>query len=318
MGRGRKTIGGILAAAAAAITARATVARSPEPPPPPPGRPDRYGWRHADIFHTTRGNGAPALLLHDLYTGASGLEMAPLGDRLEEHFTVYTVDLPGFGRSGRPSMRYGPDFFFDAIVEFVRHVVDRPTLVVGCGLSAAYAIEAAVRLGNLVSGVVMLAPPEAEGPELLEAPTWRPLVYQGLRSPFGAAYHWWHASPAWRKASLRGALRVEPSDLEARAEQLSRSARQPGGRWALWSLWSGDLAWDARPALARLGAPTLVLWGSEARANPLAPEHYHAVRPDITQQVVPGTARWPHVDTPDTVAAEIQRWWAAEGPGSIP
>ncbi|MEJ2152018.1 MAG: hypothetical protein P8Y29_03470, partial [Gemmatimonadota bacterium] len=137
-------------------------------------------------------------------------------------------------------------------------------------------------------------------------------------SPLGAAYHWWHASPAWRKASLRSSLTVEPSDLETRADHLSRSARQPGGRWALWSLWSGDLAWDARPALARLGAPTLVLWGSEARANPLAPEHYHAVRPDITQQVVAGTTRWPHVDAPETVAVEITRWWATEGPGATP
>jgi pimeloyl-ACP methyl ester carboxylesterase len=37
------------------------------------------------------------------------------------------------------------------------------------------------------------------------------------------------------------------------------------------------------------------------------------VRPDLPQEVIPGTARWPHVDDPDRVAAAILEWWAREG-----
>ena len=75
----------------------------------------------------------------------------------------------------------------------------------------------------------------------------------------------------------------------------------------------GDLAWDPRPALSRFGAPTLVIWGAEARDNAAAPEAYAAVRPDLPQHVIPGTGRWPHVDAPDEVGERILEWWSVEG-----
>jgi pimeloyl-ACP methyl ester carboxylesterase len=309
VGFARRIAGGALVAGAAAVAAtRLLRARPPVLPAPPPGMPRRWPWRHADLFGTARGAGPPALLLHDLYTGAGGHEMAELGDRLEGMFTVHTLDLPGFGRSGKPRLRYGPDLFIDAIVEFVRHVIDAPTVLVGSGLSAAYAVEAGARLGNLAAGVVLLGPPEPGGTEMLPSPTARPVLYQVLRSPFGELYHHIHAITPWRRQALRSFLAAPPADLDERAEDLHRYASQPGAEWALWSLWSGDLGWDPRPALARLGAPALVLWGAETRANPAAPETYRAVRPDLDQRVLPGTARWPHLDDPDAVAEAILGW----------
>ena len=65
--------------------------------------------------------------------------------------------------------------------------------------------------------------------------------------------------------------------------------------------------------LARLGAPTLVLWGAETRGDPAAPEAYRAVRPDLDQEVVPGTARWPHVDAPAETARALLGWWSRQG-----
>jgi pimeloyl-ACP methyl ester carboxylesterase len=147
------------------------------------------------LFFTRAGAGAPALLLHDLYAGASAAEMAPLAGRLSGELESTLLDLPGFGRSGRPRLRFGPDLFFDAIVEFVRHEVDAPTLVLASGLSAAYAVEAAARLGRLACGVVLIAPPEPTGLASMEAPAWRPLAYQALRSPIGDAVRLWRSSP---------------------------------------------------------------------------------------------------------------------------
>jgi pimeloyl-ACP methyl ester carboxylesterase len=314
MTRPRKWIGGAVAVAAAlmAASARARLATPPELPPPGPGA-GHHPWRHADLFFLRAGSGPPALLIHDLYAGASGDEMAPLAERLSAELETVRLDLPGFGRSGHPRLRYGPDLFFDAIVELVRHGIDAPVLLIGSGLAAAYATEAAIRLGRLVSGVVLIAPPEPQGTAVIESPSWRPLAYQLLRSPIGEAYHLWRSSGARRRQVLLRDLAVEPQNLDARAERLHRYARQPDARWPLWSLWAGDLAWDPRSSLSRLGAPALVLWGAEARANAAAPDTYHAVRPDLPQEVIPGTARWPHVDDPDRVADAILEWWAREG-----
>lgn len=247
-------------------------------------------------------------LFHDLYTGASGDELAPLAEALADDLELHVFDLPGFGRSGRPRMRYGPDLYVDAIVDVVRHAIDRPTVLVGSGLSAAYVTEAALRLGDAATGLVLLAPPEPEGPRLVEVPLGGELLYQLLRSPFGEAYHHVHALPAWRRHALSVDLAVEPADIEERAEARWRYAAQPNSWWPLWSLWSGDLVWDPRPALSRVGASSLAVWGAESRANPAAPEAYRAVRPDLDQVVVPGTGRWPHVDAPEETAERIRTW----------
>ena len=134
MGLPRKLAGAALAAGAAAIALPRLLTRRPaEEPVRATGVPRTYPWRHADIFLAVRGEGPAALLLHDLYTGASGAEMDPLAEILSEGLRVHVADLPGFGRSGRPAMRYAPDLFFDAIVELVRHAIDRPTLLLASG-----------------------------------------------------------------------------------------------------------------------------------------------------------------------------------------
>ena len=320
MGFPRKLAGAALAAGAAAIALpRLLTRRPPDLPRPAAGVPETYPWRHADLFRAVRGQGPAALLLHDLYTGASGAEMEALAELLSNRLEVHVADLPGFGRSGRPAMRYAPDLFFDAIVELVRHAVDRPTLLVASGLTGAFAAEAALRLGNTVTGLVLLGPPEPDQEGFLRPPIWGGAAYQVLRSPLGQAYHWWHASLPVQRRALELDLATSTLDLEERARSRSRSARQPGGAWPLWSLWTGDLVWDPRPALARLGAPALVLWGAETKGDPAAPEAYRAVRPDLAQEVVPGTARWPHVDAPEAAARALLQWWdrqAAPAPAS--
>ncbi len=309
MGLPRKLAGAALAAGAAAIALpRFLTRRPPDLPRPAGGVAKTYPWRHADIFRTVRGQGPAALLLHDLYTGASGAEMDALAEFLSDRLEVHVADMPGFGRSGRPAMRYAPDLFFDAIVELARHAIDRPTLIVGSGLTGAFAAEAALRLGNSVTGLVLLDPPEPDREGFLRPPIWGGAAYQILRSPLGQAYHWWHASPAVQRRTLELDLASSAVDLEERARSRSRFARQPGGAWPLWSLWTGDLVWDPRPALARLGAPALVLWGAETKGDPAAPEAYRAVRPDLEQEVVPGTARWPHVDAPEATARALLAW----------
>jgi pimeloyl-ACP methyl ester carboxylesterase len=312
MSLSRKLFGGAVLATAAIAAARARRSPPPELPPPGPGVAGSYAWRHADLFFTRAGAGPPALLLHDLYAGASGAEMAPLAERLAQRLETTLLDLPGFGRSGRPRLRFGPDLFFDAIVELVRHEIDAPTLLVGSGLSAAYAVEAAARLGRLARGVVLIAPPE---PRAVQGSAWGPIAYQALRSPLGDAVRLWRSSASGRRRLLERSLAVSPPEIAERAEGLRRFALQPDSGWALSSLWSGDLAWDPRPCLARLGAPALALWGAEARVDAAAPEAYAAVRSDMPQHVVPGTARWPHLDAPAEVADRILAWWALQENG---
>jgi pimeloyl-ACP methyl ester carboxylesterase len=299
--------GALVAGATAAAVTRLLRARPPVLPPPPPGEPRRWAWRHADLFVTVRGAGPPILLLHDVYTGAGGHEMVALGDRLAAHHTVHTLDLPGFGRSGKPRMRYSPGFFTDAIVEYVRHGIDAPAVLTGSGLTAAYVVDAAARLGDLAAGIILLGPFEG-AVEPFESPVLNRVAYQLLRTPFGELYHHVHAIAPWRRRALRAWMAAPGADLDGRADALHRYASQPGAEWPLWSLWCGELTEDPRARLAEIEAPVLAVWGAETHDDPSAPEAYRAARPDITQRVIPGTSRWPHVDDPDATAEAILSW----------
>ncbi len=301
----RLTGAALVAGAAGAALTRILRTRPPVLPPPPPGDPRRFAWRHADLFAVVRGQGPPALLLHDLYTGAGSHEMTDLGERLAGDFSVHALDLPGFGRSGKPRMRYRPELLADAIVEYVRHAIGAPTLLVASGLAGSAAALAAARLGPEAAGLVLSGPPEPGA-----GPAPNGALYQLLRSPAGELYHHLHATAPWRRQALGSLLAAPPADLDERADRLHRYASQPGAEWALWSLWSGDLSEDPRPVLAGLDAPVLLLWGAETRGDPAAPEAYRAARADLDQRVLPGTARWPHLDDPDGVAEAIRAWRA--------
>ena len=49
------------------------------------------------------GYGRPVVLLHSLHPGASRREWRPQIEKLAKDFRVYTVDLPGFGQSDKPT-----------------------------------------------------------------------------------------------------------------------------------------------------------------------------------------------------------------------
>src|SRR4051794_26150635 len=105
-----------------------------------------YTWRRRhQVHYRRRGLGDPLLLVHNIYAGASGEEFAHKGDGLARHFTVYAVDLLGFGDSAAPWMKYTAGLYVDLLRDFARDVIGSPAHVLAAGLSCAYVTEAAVR-----------------------------------------------------------------------------------------------------------------------------------------------------------------------------
>lgn len=172
---------GVAATTATTVLGRALRSRSSGPADSAPGAPGRFEWRHASLFFTHRGAGAPLLLLHDLSRGASGVEMATLGARLSDRFTVYTLDLPGHGRSDDPAMKHDTEFFADAVVEFVRHEIGAPALVVASGQTARSACRAAATTRDAIDRLVLISPPDTVPPDLRRLAT-APLILWSSRT----------------------------------------------------------------------------------------------------------------------------------------
>jgi 2-hydroxy-6-oxonona-2,4-dienedioate hydrolase len=74
---------------------------------------------HARVSVDPVPDGFPALVLvHGL--GVSGRYMVPTAERLAPHFRVYAPDLPGFGRSGKPSRVLNLTELADALAGWMR------------------------------------------------------------------------------------------------------------------------------------------------------------------------------------------------------
>ena len=100
------------------------------------------------------GKGAPILLLH---TFRNRLEYSDkLGKLLEDKFTVYSIDLPGFGDSPiNTSTNYNLDFFTKSIVNFIKKLRMKNLTIAGESIGATLAASVSVELPKVVKKILM-------------------------------------------------------------------------------------------------------------------------------------------------------------------
>ena len=72
------------------------------------------------------GYGRPVVLLHSLHPGASRREWRPQIEKLAKDFRVYTVDLPGFGQSDKPTKPWTAYQYAKALHSFLSDVIGKP------------------------------------------------------------------------------------------------------------------------------------------------------------------------------------------------
>jgi len=100
------------------------------------------------------GNGPPILLLH---TFRNRLEYSDkLGELLKDKFTVYSIDLPGFGDSPIDSKtNYNLDFFTKSVVSFVKKSRIKNLTIAGESIGATLAASVSVRIPKTVKKIFM-------------------------------------------------------------------------------------------------------------------------------------------------------------------
>ena len=95
-----------------------------------------YRWRLGNIYYTKTGTGKPLLLVHDLTHASSSCEWDSLIPFLKEHYTVYTIDLLGCGRSEKPNLTYTNFLYVQLLNDFVKSEIGRRTNILATGASA--------------------------------------------------------------------------------------------------------------------------------------------------------------------------------------
>ena len=272
-----------------------------------------FKWHHGQVHYLKKGMGDPLVLLHNVYPGASQEEYFRNLDDLSRHYTVYAVDLLGFGASDAPRIKYTAQTYIELIFDFLREVVERPAHVVSAGLTCAYVTEVAAWRENLFQKLVFVCP--RSEPTGLDSPRWfAPVRHFFLSTPtLGTGFYETMAGDAEIRRFLHDCFFASRAVTEEHVQRLVENGKQPGSIHAFASLITGYLDWSLLGSLPKVTNPILLIWGRQARPTPV--EHsvrLAAVARMCRLEVIEDAGAWVHDETSARVNELIHAWCEGE------
>ena len=290
----RNAVGGVVAGAGLlAATNAALSRRAPPLEPALSGDQRTYRWRGIDVRYAEAGDedDPDLLLLHGINAAGSNGEFREVFDELAEDYHVVAPDLPGFGTSDRPQLRYSAALYEDFVGDFVSEFDD--PAVVASSLTAAYLVGA----DPDVSRMILVCPTERGGPEpkqwlreLIRAPLVGEAVFNLLGSKPSIRY--FNADHGY----------ADPNRVsEAWTDYEWRTAHQQNARFAPASFISGYLnsEVDLETALADVDVPVTLVWGRDSDLVPLKRGRELAEAADCRLVVFDDAKLLPHVEFPE-------------------
>lgn len=264
-----------------------------------------YTWKLGDVHYLKRGWGEPLVLVHNLYAGASHEEFEHNVDELSRHFTVYAIDLLGFGLSDAPHVTYTANTYTTLVHDFLSDVVGAPAHVVAAGLSCAYVADVAVWRHEMIRTLTMICP--RSEPTTTNVPRWvARLRHFLISSPaLGSGFYDTLSSDVEITAFLTQCFANPARHVtRAKVDRLTDHAARPGGTYPYASLVTGFLDTDLLRTLPHVSVPVLLVWGRLAKPTPVE----HSVRLNALLrkgrlEVVEGAGSWPH----DEQSAAVNR-----------
>lgn len=280
----------VAGAGVATVANRALRARAGDPSAPLPGTQRTYRWRGMDVSYTEAGDSEEQtiVLLHGVNAAGSSHEFRNVFGDLAAEYHVVAPDLPGFGCSDRPPLRYSAALYEDFVEAFVTEY-DAPAIVAS-SVTAAYVAADAENATDL-----LLICPTTE-----PFPGQRSRLRELLRTPVlgTSLYNLVTSKPAIRHAD-RDHGYYDPSNVtEDLAERQWQLAHQAGTRFALAAFLAGDLnsELDLGTALAEHPATVTLLWGRETTTTPLSSGRSLADEADTRLVVFDHALLQPHVE----------------------
>ena len=272
-----------------------------------------YTWHHGEVHYQKKGMGDPLVLVHNVYPGASREEFGRNVEELARHFTVYALDLLGFGESYAPRMKYTANTYTELVFDFLREEVAQPAHVVSAGLSCAYVTEVAAWRANLFKKLVFLCP--RSEPTGLDLPRWvAPLRHFMLSTPAVANGYYETMTGRYElRTFLRNSFYNPKCVTPELVDRLYENARRKGAIHPYASLITGYLDSHLLSSLPKVDLPILLVWGRHARPAPVE----HSVRllalaRNSRLEVVENAGAWVHDEQSAAVNRLIVRYLAEE------
>jgi pimeloyl-ACP methyl ester carboxylesterase len=274
-------------------------------------RADRITAAGVDIARFTAGStepGAPALLLlHGLghWTGAAWNRIVPL---LDPAWRIVGIDLPGFGESARPDVRYDLPFFRSVIAEVARQSLPERFAIAGHSLGGMIAADFAGAFPAAIDHLILIGP---AGFASVNG-----FVVRVLGSGFVRRLFSLEPRPDFVLRTLRQSV-YDPQHLDPDViAQAQVYAGDPELRRAFGGIYGGAmLSMRSLPMLhatfAGYRGPTLVIWGQHDRFIPVkALANAQRVYPHAELRIFDRSGHVVMDDEPEELAREMNAFLA--------
>lgn len=212
------------------------------------------------VHYLDEGEGDVVIWLHGSGPGASGYSnfKGNYPEFTQQGFRNIVLDLPGFGRSDKPSdVHYNLDFFVGVLNELIETLHLSPCTLLGNSLGGAIALGQALRYPTTVSKLILMAPGGVEERETyFEMEGIRKMVATYNQGPMGI-----HEMREVMSLQLHDSSQLTDDILQ---ERVAVAVTQPS------QLFSTMMVPNMTEDLHQLACPVLGFWGSNDLFNPPA------------------------------------------------
>jgi pimeloyl-ACP methyl ester carboxylesterase len=241
---------------------------------------DGLGIRHARRGARRNLGDLPILVLHGW--GASLDAVEPIVRGLEQDAEVWTLDLPGFGRSDAPPTAWDVDDYARLVLAYLAHHGIERCHVIGHSFGGRIAICLATSW------------PERTGRLLLcDSAGLRPRRGIGYRIRVGVA----------KVGRIIGRFGSPGRRVQERLRRRVASADYLQASEAMRGTFRRVIEQDLAERLPQIAAPTLIVWGEDDLDTPLwMGRRMEAVIPDAGLTVFEGAGHYSYADSPGRFA----------------
>jgi pimeloyl-ACP methyl ester carboxylesterase len=217
-----------------------------------------------NTYYLCGGNGSPVILIHG--TGAGVFDWKSTLGPLSEHYSVYALDMVGYGHSDKPKIKYTLGYYIDFLEHFMDALqLNRASLVGQC-FGGATALGLAIKSPERIEKLIIAGCPFLGKTVSLEMIS---------RLPFFLIKLFSRSS----RRAVRLGFKVSVYDSGFVTNQMVEEAYQlrsmPGATYARASTYKNNPGVGGQhhffyDELAQVTVPTLIIWGREDRYFPVA------------------------------------------------
>lgn len=266
-----------------------------------------YPSAYGKIRYIKKGKGMPLLLIHGIGAGSNLDEWYNSIDTLSKSYTVYAIDLLGFGNSEKPGISYSAYLYAGIINEFIENIIKKPSYVIAASNSAAFALTAYKLKPENIEKLMLISP---TGPETQSAShnQIKKLMGRLLETPhFGTTLYNLMTSRAMTAYFLKKYCYYNPLLVNSNMVNKYHLSAHTGGvscKYPIAALLTGHFDLPIKRHLEDIKIPVHIIWGAENSLNPAWNiNKFDGIKEDIYISVIENTKLLPHNERPKTFCA---------------